>query len=148
MSILASDLTNMDAHKFLVEARRRLEAGDLTADQLQLGPKLETIPTETMSMEVHRRLGNGEMTATDFDSDRLIELTNAAIKDGLIEPDDLQIGGDPDFDDEDGVCDMHALDEAAARFRRREYREMLWQLEKALGPAFIGLSDIKPEQFT
>lgn len=44
-----------------------------------------------------------------------------------------------------GGIDMHCVDEARSRFMRREYRETLWNLEKALGTGFSGLSDIDLE---
>lgn len=44
--------------------------------------------------------------------------------------------------------DLNCLEEAAVRFKRREYREALWQLEKALGRDFIGLSELTPEHLS
>lgn len=146
MSILAADLTNIDNHKFLAEVRRRLGAGELTAEHLHLGPLLHEIDREALSLEVHRRLDNGDMNASDFDADSLIKLANDALFHEFIERDDLHLKDDPDgADDPFGGLDSHALDEAAARFQRRDYREMLWNLEKALGSAFQGLGDLKPE---
>lgn len=37
---------------------------------------------------------------------------------------------------------VNALNEAAARFARRDYAETLWNLERALGRKFIGLGDL------
>ena len=42
----------------------------------------------------------------------------------------------------DDDIDRHALDEAHARFARRDYPETLFQLEKALGRDFLGLGDL------
>jgi hypothetical protein len=47
--------------------------------------------------------------------------------------------------DFEGIEDAHALTEAVHRWQRREYRETLYQLERALGRDFMGLGDMKPE---
>lgn len=43
------------------------------------------------------------------------------------------------------TIDRVALSEAFARWRRREVREALYQLEQAMGGNLHGLGDLKPE---
>ncbi len=123
-----TDLSKTALADLLLEVKYRLGTGDITPADLGIAPDLAGATDELLTIEVNKRLNAGDIDA-----------------------DDLEVGDDDDgssffgSEDEGGVCDVHALDEAAARFRRREYREMLWQLEKALGAAFAGLSDLKPE---
>lgn len=88
--------------------------------------------------------------ATVTDRDLIAEMRKR-LKAGDIGADDLGIetGCDRDLvfgdDDAGGGIDMELVDEARSRFMRRQYREMLWNLEKALGYDFAGLSDIDLE---
>jgi hypothetical protein len=122
MSILALDLTNVRDDEFSKEALRRIRSGDISAASLGLVLDIE-----------------------DFEAGDLIDEVNKRLKAGTIEPEEIEVkaaaGGGTD-DDQDGDIDRANLDEAAARFARRDYSETLWCLEKALGPAFSGLGDI------
>lgn len=87
-------------------------------------------------------------TVTDRD---LIAEARKRIDAGDIDGDDLGIESECDcdylgqFSDAGGGIDMYLVDEARSRFMRREYREALWNIEKALGNDFAGLSEIVPE---
>lgn len=82
----------------------------------------------------------------EISDEDLVAEVHKRIRAGDVDPEDIQIGSDPDENFyEDPILDHHALDEAAVRFARRDYRETLWNLEKALGYAFSGLSGLKPE---
>jgi len=50
-----------------------------------------------------------------------------------------------DLEEDGPVEDLDALEEAACRLRRREYREALYQLSKALGRDFDALASLRPE---
>ena len=73
---------------------------------------------------MRKRMDAGDISASDLDIDVECDGSCAMI------------------DDAGGGIDMHCVDEACSRFMRREYRETLWNLEKALGHNFAGLSDI------
>lgn len=77
--------------------------------------------------EMRKRMEAGDIEASDLDIE--LECNGACLGD----------------DDAGGGIDMHCVDEARSRFMRREYRETLWNLEKALGAGFAGLSDIDLE---
>jgi hypothetical protein len=80
----------------------------------------------------------------------LIAEVDARIKAGIIKLDMLGLAAA----DDDAVIiktdtteamdevDWHALEEAQVRFARRDYPETLWNLEKALGRDWLGLSDL------
>jgi hypothetical protein len=79
----------------------------------------------------------------------LIEEVNARIEAGAIKASDLKLP-ETDFEefdplaiaDEEDEVDWHALEEARARFARRDYPDTLYYLEKALGRDFLGLGDL------
>ena len=88
-----------------------------------------------------------DQTAASQVSDAtLIDEINRRLKAGNIDADALAI---PAVSDDDGVdpeiepdVDRYALEEAQVRFARRDCPETLFQLEKALGRGFLGLSDL------
>jgi len=87
-----------------------------------------TVTDRDLIAEMRKRMDAGDIAASDLDIDTEC---------------DCDLAFPPD--DAGGGIDMHCVDEARSRFMRREYRETLWNLEKALGNDFAGLSDIALE---
>lgn len=87
---------------------------------------VEQVSDEALIDEVNKRLAAGDIEAEAIE----------------IKP-ELEAGGG--IREEDAALediDTAALEEAAVRFARRDYPETLWNLEKALGREFAGLSDL------
>ncbi|HWV19496.1 MAG TPA: hypothetical protein VN036_00535 [Devosia sp.] len=124
MSLLTLDLRNVRDEDFATEALRRIRKGDISATSLGLVLDLE-----------------------DFEAGDLIDEVNKRLKAGTIDPEEIEVktetGGGTS---EDQDIDHTELEEAAARFARRDYPETLWCLEKALGRQFAGLGDLKVGQ--
>lgn len=80
--------------------------------------------------------GADGLALAQLDSMLVLEEVRRRMRAGEIDRDEFEGIADPFGDEVDRFC----LEEAAARFRRREVREAIWNLEKALGPDFIGLT--------
>ena len=77
----------------------------------------------------------------------LIDEMNARLKAGIIDADALAISSADDDDEATGAVpddeiDSYSLEEALARFRRRDYPDTLFYLERALGRDWVGLHEL------
>lgn len=121
------DLSAITLDDLVFEVKYRLNMGSMVTADLGFEPDMEKIANETLVQTINARLATGDIDASS------IEL-------GDDDEEENEAGGGMD------ELDPNALDEAAVRFRRRDYTETLWELEKGLGPNFAGLSDFKLER--
>jgi len=76
------------------------------------------------------------------DKDDLLTIADTLIERELVASLDDVSDGSYDFEDRDDDLDPELLAEAAARLRRREYREAMHVLANALGPDFSSLESM------
>ncbi|KQT50310.1 hypothetical protein ASG47_19595 [Devosia sp. Leaf420] len=103
----------------------------MSGDVIDLG----SIPDETLMTEVLRRAREKTLS-----QDTARALLQTMSKEVVIAEANARIGVQILRAPEE--ININALGEAAARFARREYEDMFWNLEKALGRRFRGLSDL------
>lgn len=98
--------------------------------QTQQQGGLAVLSQESLIEEVKRLLDAEEITPPDL---------------GITEGFCGNCGSPLEKDDHEDI-DLDELASARSYMVQRNYREVLWCLEKALGPRFSGLSEITPEQ--